>query len=260
MQSTTSQQISEAAHVCEYCGKQLEPLTIRIPSGMRSLGSSDRITVGYAQCTCSDAVAAAERAQKVADEQEAMRKQKERLQRLIASGLRRRWLNAKHERSAEVVEACKKRRNVYICGDVGTGKTTLTCAAAIEMIDSGHFKSIVVATATEILNDIRQSFGNHQNTDPLAKYKRASVLEIDDFGKESPTDWAIEQLFALINERYNDMLPTVINTQFMPDALVQRLAKNSGEENAVAIVSRLRSKQDGSVLIVLEGKDRRMSV
>lgn len=258
MQSTTSKQISEAEHVCEYCGKQLEQLTIRIPDGMRSLGSSDRITIGYAQCTCSDAVAAEERAQKVAEEQEAIQRQKQRLQRLVASGISRRFLNATHERSAEVVQACKQRRNVYIVGEVGTGKTTLACAAAIGMVDSGHFKSVCVATTTEVLNAIKSTFGKYQTDDPLSKYKRASVLVLDDIGKESPSDWVIEQLFDLINERYADMLPTVVTCQFMPDALLKRLSKNSGEENAAAIVSRLRSKKDGSLLIQLEGRDRRV--
>lgn len=257
MQSTTSE---EPRKVCEHCGKPLEPVTIKLPSGMRSLCADDCMTIGYKPCTCSEAVAAAERAQKVEDEREAIRRQRQRLERITAAGIKRRFIGAQHERSSEVVAACKKRRNVYICGEVGTYKTTLACASAIEMLDSGHFKSVCVATTSEVLNAIKSNFGKYSTEDPLRKYKRASVLILDDMGKESPTDWVIEQLFDLINERYGDMLPTVITTQFEPDALIKRLSKNGGEENAVAIVSRLRSKRDNALLIRLEGKDKRMHV
>lgn len=257
MQSTTSEQ---GAAVCEYCGKEREPLLVKLPQSMSALSGDEYMPIGYKQCTCSGAVEAAESEQRLEAEGKARRQQTMRLERLSASGIKRRFIGAKHKRSAEVVEACRKRHNVYICGAVGTSKTTLACAAAIEMLDSGHFKRIIVATTTEVLNVIKQSFGTYSSEDPLRQYKRASVLILDDLGKESPSDWVIEQLFDLINERYNDMLPTVITTQFEPEALIERLAKKGGEENAVAIVSRLRSKQDGAVLIRLSGKDRRMNL
>ena len=257
MPITTSENI---AGRCEYCGKPLEPITIKLPSGMRSLGSDDRMTIGYENCTCRQAIEAALQAQKAEGEQEAIRKQRKRLERLTASGIRRRFIDAKHERSGEVVAACKKRHNVYICAKVGSGKTTLACAAAIEMIDSGHFKSVCIATTTEVLNAIKATFGKYNTDDPLCKYKRASVLILDDMGKESPSDWVVEQLFDLINERYEDLLPTVVTTQFEPEELVKRLGKSGSEENAVAIVSRLRSKRDDALIVRLDNKDRRMHV
>lgn len=260
MANTTNGQSSAAASVCEYCGKQLEPLRVPLPRGMRSLGKGDYLTIGYKQCTCSEAVAALERTERAEAEREAIRQKQQRLERITAAGIRRRFMNAQHPRSGEIVNACRKRRNVYVCGSVGTYKTTLVSAAAIAMIDSGHFKNVCVATTTEVLNVIKSTFGKYQTDDPLRKYKHASVLVLDDMGKEAPSDWVIEQLFDLINERYNDVLPTVITTQFEPDMLIQRLAKNGGEENAVAIVSRLRSKRDGAVLIRLEGEDKRMHV
>lgn len=256
MQSTTSAQ----GNVCEHCGAPLEPVTIKLPSGMRQLGSDDSMTIGYKECTCSAALAAAERAKRAEDERENIRKQRQRLERLTAAGIRRRFIGAQHERSSEIVAACKKRRNVYICAKVGSGKTTLACAAAIEMIDSGHFKSVCIATTTEVLNAIKATFGKYSTDDPLRKYKRASVLILDDMGKESPSDWVVEQLFDLINERYEDLLPTVVTTQFEPEELVKRLGKSGSEENAVAIVSRLRSKRDNALIVRLDNKDRRMNV
>lgn len=256
MQSTTSEQ----GKVCEYCGKPLEPVKVKLPSGMHSLNSDDSMTIGYRDCTCRRAIEAAMQAQKEEDEREAIRRQRQRLERLTAAGIRRRFIGAQHERSSEIVAACKKRRNVYICAKVGSGKTTLACAAAIEMIDSGHFKSVCIATTTEVLNTIKATFGKYSTDDPLRKYKRASVLILDDMGKESPSDWVVEQLFDLINERYEDLLPTVVTTQFEPEELVKRLGKSGSEENAVAIVSRLRSKRDGALIVRLDNKDRRMNI
>ena len=82
------------------------------------------------------------------------------------------------------------------------------------------------------------------------------LLVIDDFGKEPPTDWALSQLFRVVNARYEALKPVVVTTQFSRPALIERLSKNGDEQTAVAIVSRLFEM---CRKVELAGSDRRLS-
>ena len=256
--TTSAADVSDIGESCEHCGAPLEPVVVERPAWMAREGRSEPMVIGYRQCGCDGAVAAREAARRREVEQEAALRKRRRLDALRDAGIRPRYVNARHARAGEVVEACRHRRNVYVHGDTGTWKTTLASAAAIAMVDSPTFRRVLFATSVEVLTAIKATFGGRAAGDPLAKYKRASVLLLDDLGKEAPSDWAVEKLFDLVNARYNDLLPTVVTTQYDPERLIERLSERGGEENAVAIVSRLRSKVDGAVLIRLEGADRRL--
>lgn len=91
--------------------------------------------------------------------------------------------------------------------------------------------------------------------DPLPAYQSVHVLVLDDLGKESPTDFALERMFALVDERYNRLLPTVVTTQYRRSMLTDRLARRGDEETAKAIISRLRQ---GCMTVELKGGDRRL--
>ena len=106
-----------------------------------------------------------------------------------------------------------------------------------------------------ILDEIKAGF--REETDPLPAYKSAPVLILDDLGKGSQTDFALERLFALVDHRNANMLPIIVTTQYQPSELIARMASSKGDkETAIAIVSRIR--QD-SEKVVLPSNDRRQS-
>lgn len=45
-------------------------------------------------------------------------------------------------------------------------------------------------------------------------YSSVDLLVIDDLGKEKPTEWVLEKLFLIVNNRYNNYLPIVITTNY----------------------------------------------
>ena len=90
----------------------------------------------------------------------------------------------------------------------------------------------------------------------LSRLSRVGCLVLDDLGKESPTDWTLGQVFRVVNDRYENMRPVVVTTQYGKGDLIRRLAKNGDEETAVAIVSRLAEMCDK---YELQGRDRRLS-
>lgn len=127
--------------------------------------------------------------------------------------------------------AIKSSKSVYIFGKVGSGKTL-----AISMIGRAFLnqkKSVQFYTSVGLLTKMREGLtagANANETEDAVsaihkKCKEADLLIIDDLGAEKPTDWAIEQLFLIINERYNDEKPTAITSNLSFEALENRLNK-----------------------------------
>jgi DNA replication protein DnaC len=161
-----------------------------------------------------------------------------------------RYENAVHPMAAELAQEVMRGRNVYIFGDVGTLKTHLASAMAIKLIRRGQ--DVLFSAMWKVLDEIKAGFRDGSN--PLPRYQRAKVLVLDDFGKEALTDFALERMFALVDERNARLLPTVVTTQYKGGRLIDRLALNGDVDTAKAIVSRLR--QDCRV-VELSGGDRR---
>ena len=81
-----------------------------------------------------------------------------------------------------------------------------------------------------------------------------SILIIDDLGKERPSEWTLEKLFTIINNRYENNLPVIITTNYNREKLRERLACNKNYEIADSIISRLYEMCKG---INITGKDKR---
>ena len=80
------------------------------------------------------------------------------------------------------------------------------------------------------------------------------MLIIDDLGKERPSEWTLEKLFTIINNRYENNLPVIITTNYNRDKLRERLANNKNYEIADSIISRLYEMCKG---LAIYGNDKR---
>lgn len=133
-------------------------------------------------------------------------------------------------------------------GSIGTGKTHLACAIANDLLNNGY--PVKVINITRMIASIKEDFN-------IQAYLDVPVLLIDDLGKETGTQWVTETLYAIINERYEAMKPTLITTEDGIEELennykvaVNGVVKNRGK----AIISRLI--QD-FIYIPLTGEDYR---
>ncbi len=98
-------------------------------------------------------------------------------------------------------------------GGYGCGKTHLAAAIANYRIEQGD--KVLFVTAPDLLDHLRTGFGSDDAEDYNSRFEEVrdvALLVIDDLGIESPTPWATEKLYQLINYRYNARLPTVITT------------------------------------------------
>jgi DNA replication protein DnaC len=127
----------------------------------------------------------------------------------------------------QVVEFAKAPQGwLILIGGYGCGKTHLAAAIANAQIEAGN-KALFV-TAPDLLDHLRSAF--HPTSDEEEGYdarfdevRNTPLLILDDLGIESPTAWAVEKLYQILNHRYNARLPTVITTNHNLDDLERRL-------------------------------------
>lgn len=97
-------------------------------------------------------------------------------------------------------------------GRYGTGKTHLAAAIANYALDQGI--SLIFQPVPDLLDQLRVSYGSTSDTyeERIEKIRTSPLLILDDLGAQSPTAWAEEKLYQIINYRYVNRLPTVITS------------------------------------------------
>lgn len=101
----------------------------------------------------------------------------------------------------------------FLAGEFGTGKTHLAIAALNAWISrekNGYFWKV-----PDFLEYARHlAYGEGQGLDAaLNGYRSGRCLVVfDDLGAENRTDWAGEQLYRVLDSRYDLRLPTILTT------------------------------------------------
>ena len=151
--------------------------------------------------------------------------------------------DATPEMSAALAQCRKVARGEARCallqGSFGNGKTHLAIAALREWgsLETGYFWKVPDWLAMVK----RRSFDEGEPLGNVLNPARANTLIVfDDLGAENQTDWAAEQLFRVLDARYDSRAPTIITSNKPLGQLDPR------------IVSRYRAG-----LVVCAGEDRR---
>jgi DNA replication protein DnaC len=163
-------------------------------------------------------------------------------------------------RSPEASEACavwrafaeKPEGWVLLLGTRGTGKTHLLAAVANALMGSGMgpSRSPLYVVVPDFLDYVRADYESNRPNETASRRmedaRNCPVLLLDDLGVEKRTLWTDEQMYRLLNHRYNEGLPTVIASNVEMEELEPRIA------------SRM---QDSSLarMVVLAGEDQRIA-
>jgi DNA replication protein DnaC len=128
---------------------------------------------------------------------------------------------------------------LIITGGYGCGKTHLAAAIANAQVAAGN--KVLFVTAPDLLDHLRSAFGpaNGEDRDYDLRFdevRNTPLLILDDLGIESPTPWAVEKLYQVLNHRYNAQLPTVITTNYSLDELEQRLRSRLYDHTLTSIL------------------------
>ena len=88
-------------------------------------------------------------------------------------------------------------------------------------------KKIALLERTSSITDrIKESFNKTVTTESeiMELYSNVDMLIIDDFGSETISKWALEKLYRIINNRYENDLPIVITTRYTREELMEKIA------------------------------------
>ncbi len=120
-------------------------------------------------------------------------------------------------------------RGLWLYGDVGTGKTTLAMLVARHALEAGH--SVAIYSLPRLLAEIRTTFDDGSDrsyTDLIDRLSQVDLLHVDDVGAEKTSPWVLEQLYALVNARYEDERSIVLTTNLQErDELVAQIGERT---------------------------------
>jgi DNA replication protein DnaC len=121
-----------------------------------------------------------------------------------------------------IEENLDRGRGLWIQGDVGTGKTTLAMLVSKAALDAG--RSVAIYSLPRLLNLLRESMDSEKGMiDFMDRLTAVDLLHLDDLGAENSSDWVLEQLYSIVNARYEAEQAIVATTNLMPDELSERL-------------------------------------
>jgi DNA replication protein DnaC len=144
-------------------------------------------------------------------------------------------------------ERLDRGRGLWFMGPVGTGKTTLAMLVSKAALAAG--RSVAIYSLPRLLNEIRDTHrAERSHVELLDRLIAVDLLHIDDVGAERTTDWVLEELYSIVNGRYEDQRSIVITTNINDrDALCEQITERT--------VSRLTEMCDE---LPVSGHDRRM--
>lgn len=109
---------------------------------------------------------------------------------------------------------------LLLYGDTGTGKSYGAACVANKLIE--QFVPVCMINLSSVLNELeKKSVDKNTYIENLMQYP---LLILDDFGMERQTEYALEQIFNVIDARYRSKKPLIITTNL---SMVELNAPNS---------------------------------
>lgn len=153
---------------------------------------------------------------------------------------------------ARISENIGEGRSVWIEGDIGTGKTALAMTISKAAIDAGHTVAIYsLPRLLSLMRDLLKESVEYPGglVGFLDTLCAVDLLHLDDVGAENRTDWVIEQLYSIVNSRYEEGRSIVMTTNLDPEQLSEQIGART--------VSRLVEMCGDELHLPLFGEDRR---
>src|SRR5580704_18228040 len=118
---------------------------------------------------------------------------------------------------------------LWLTGSFGTGKTALAMIVSKAAIDAG--RTVAIYSCPRLLSVIRERIDDSSAGGGvlgfLDQLAAADLLHVDDLGAEHRTEWVLEQLYTIINARYQDERATLVTSNLGPPELAEQLGERT---------------------------------
>ncbi len=141
---------------------------------------------------------------------------------------------------------------LFFTGRYGTGKTHLAAAIANDAVEKG--REVIFQPVPDLLDQLRVTYGNSAVSyeDRFDRIRTVPLLVLDDLGAQSPTPWAEEKLYQIINFRYVNKLPTVITSNVNPRDMDGRIASRLKDPFVARVVMQVPDYRDPLSEVVMD--------
>ena len=144
------------------------------------------------------------------------------------AGQVRKWMNA----------FVPGARGYCLTGGVGTGKTHLLTTTVRHAVLAKGVSAKYVDFSI-LLNDLREAYDEDRQTTPIIKpLVETQLLAVDELGKGRKSDWELQIIDQLINERYSRGMTTIFATNFEPPDDAASQVRRSGRDHDTLAVQR----------------------
>jgi DNA replication protein DnaC len=119
-------------------------------------------------------------------------------------------------------------KGIWFQGDVGTGKTTLAMLISAEALRRSH--SVAIYSLPRLLGLLRETFNDESESSLsqlLDRLAAVELLHVDDVGAEQTSPWVLEQLYTIVNTRYEDGRAMLLTTNLRPDELREQIGERT---------------------------------
>ena len=102
---------------------------------------------------------------------------------------------------------------LWFAGDVGTGKTSLAMLVSKAALDAG--RSVAIYSVPRLLSEIKDTYESDSGDSYERLFRRlcaVDLLHLDDLGAERSTEWVLEQLYSIVNERWQDRRSIILTS------------------------------------------------
>lgn len=144
-------------------------------------------------------------------------------------------------------------RGLWLMGDVGTGKTTLGMLVSKSALEAGF--SAAIYSLPRLLSRIRRTYdaeaGEQGYLEFFERLTSVDLLHLDDVGAEKRTDWVLEQLYAVVNERYETGRSILVTSNLDQTQLEEQIGART--------VSRLVEMCGQEFMVPMYGDDMRLT-
>jgi DNA replication protein DnaC len=131
-----------------------------------------------------------------------------------------------------VAEQLDAGSGIWFTGDVGTGKTTLAMLISKAAMEADRTVAIYsLPRLLALLRDSYQDDSQYSLSELIDRLSAVDLLHVDDVGAEQTSAWVLEQLYTIVNTRYEDGKAIMVTTNLIkPEgdgALIEQIGQRT---------------------------------